>query len=117
MRLAPALVLAGLIVASPVQACDVRLRAPVPNCPAVTYSLDDCDSTKTGKAGDKITNSATINMMSSGHAYYCPSHEGCVPLEQVLINQCVLTYIPRQNGESPEYLAHIVVDTKVLKHP
>ena len=106
--------IASMIVAERAEACEVRLRNAVPECPAVTSSPADCSKNLRGKPGDKVTAPGTIHLMSSGHAYYCPSHESCIPLEQISINSCVLTYVPRQNGESPEYLGHIVVDSKQL---
>ena len=113
MLLRLALVFAALVVGvGQGWACEVRLRHPSPNCPAVTYSPSDCQGGTFGRTGDKETVPASINMMSSGHAYYCASHEGCVPIENITINQCVLSYIPRDPAESPEYLGHVVVDTK-----
>lgn len=108
MRLA----LAALAVATamPAMACDVRLRHTVRVCPAVIYTPQDCEDTYTGRPNDKITSPATVHLMKGGFAYYCPSHEACVPLEAISLNKCRLEYVPRQNGESPEYLGHIVVE-------
>ena len=112
-----ALAIAAVLLVSPALACDVRLRHAVPSCPAVTTSPEGCQGDLVGKAGDRQTVPATIQLMSSGHAYYCASHKGCVPFELVSINQCILTYIPRQKDETSEYLGHIVVDVRQAKQP
>jgi hypothetical protein len=55
--------------------CEAQLKRPVPNCPAVTYNPDDCDSsTLSGKKGDKFYPNI-INIMSSGHVYACAPHD------------------------------------------
>ena len=35
--------------------CRVRLKHPVPNCPAVTYGPEDCLEDLWGKAGELVT--------------------------------------------------------------
>ena len=117
MRYAVALAAVVLVAAvGQAEACEVRLRHATANCPAVTTGPADCQGT-IGKAGDRETSPATIHLMTSGHAYYCASHEGCIPVEDVSMNQCVLTYIGRQEGEAPEYIGHLVVDARPVKKP
>ena len=82
----------------------------VPNCPAVTYSPDDCFDGNWGHPGDVITSPAFVNIMKSGHVYYCPSHESCVELKDLEFSKgCIFTYVPRDTEESPEYASHIFV--------
>ena len=88
----------------------VSLRNSVPNCPAVTYSPDDCFDGNWGHPGDVITSPAFVNIMKSGHVYYCPSHESCVELKDLEFSKgCIFTYVPRDTEESPEYASHIFV--------
>lgn len=106
-----ALAAAALMIGvGPGWACEVRLRHTVRTCPAVTYTPQDCTDTYTGQPGDKLTSPATVQLMKGGFAYYCPSHEACVPLEAIIINKCKLDYVPHQNGESPDYLGHVEVE-------
>jgi hypothetical protein len=46
---------AALTFAASAFACEVRLKHPVPICPAVTYGPEDCLKEFTGKAGDVVT--------------------------------------------------------------
>ena len=96
--------------------CEVRQRVPVLSCPFAPNGPEDCFSgEKVGKSGDKQTVPATIHIMSSGHSYYCPSHEGCVELQDLSFNRCVLTYLPRSASDSKKYVGHFFVDDQPLK--
>ena len=90
--------------------CVVRLKSPVTVCPAVTYSPEDCLDESSGKKGDIITNPAAVRIMSSGHTYYCPSHEGYIPLKDLDFSKgCLFTYVPRSSEDSPEYMGYLFV--------
>jgi hypothetical protein len=108
------LMVAGMAIAltSPASAvCVVTQKRAAPNCPAVTYSPDDCVSGQLfGSAGDVVTSPATIHVMISGHSYYCPSHEGCYETKDLNFKGCKSTKISRKPGESKEYLRHIYVE-------
>ena len=90
-------------------ACQVRLKHPVPTCPAVTYGPEDCSEVLWGKAGQLVTSPAAIHVMTSGHLYYCPSHESCIEMKDLDFKGCVFTPVPRDPNESEEYASHIVV--------
>lgn len=90
--------------------CRVRLKHPVPNCPAVTYGPGDCLEDLWGKSGQLVTSPATIHVMTSGHSYYCPSHEGCIEMKDLDFKGCVFKHVPRFPGESKEYASHIDVE-------
>lgn len=96
-------------------ACEVRLKHPVRDCPAVTYGPEDCFDTMSGTTGDRITSPATAHIMENGRTYYCPSHEACIEMKDLNFNGCVFTHVPRQPGESKGYEGHIVVDDKPFK--
>lgn len=88
----------GDITAAP---CEVQLKRPVPTCPAVTYSPDDCDSsTLSGKKGDKFYPNI-INIMSSGHVYACAPRDTCSELKDLIFRGCKFEFKDRLNGESP----------------
>ena len=106
---------AAIVIASPAfAACIVTQKGPVPNCPGVTYSPEECDSSQlVGKAGDHVTSPAVIHVMTSGRSYYCPSHEGCIEMKDLNFSKgCILTYVQRKPGESKEYASHIFVGDK-----
>jgi hypothetical protein len=97
----------GHVVAAP---CEAKLKHPVPACPAVTYSPDDCDSsTFSGKRGDKFYPNI-INIMSSGHVYACASHDTCIELKDLIFIGCKFEYKDRSNDESPEYMSHFFLN-------
>jgi hypothetical protein len=98
-----------LAFVSSVHACEVRLKNPVPSCPAVAYRPEDCLNELTGKAGDVVTSPAAIHIMTSGHSYYCPSHEGCIEMKDLSFKGCIFTHVPRKPDESKEYTGHIFV--------
>jgi uncharacterized protein len=91
--------------------CEVRLKNPVPNCPAVVDSPEDCFEGVYGKAGDIVTSPAGVRIMTSGYTYYCPSHEGCIALKDLTFtNGCVFTYVPATTGNSSDnYAGYIFV--------
>jgi hypothetical protein len=106
------IVLVALAYTTASSACEVRLKHPVPNCPAVTYGPEDCDDETFGKAGDIVTSPAAIHIMTSGHSYYCPSHEGCVEMKDLTFKGCTFTNVDRTPDESAEYASHIFVGDK-----
>jgi hypothetical protein len=113
LRLTP--LVAAIAFASPAfAACVVTQKHPIPNCPAVTYSPEDCDSGQLfGRIGDHVTSPAAIHVMTSGHSYYCPSHEGCIEMKDMNFSRgCVFTNVPRKFEESKEYASHIFVGDK-----
>jgi hypothetical protein len=103
----------GLALTSPAFAsCDVRLKHPVQSCPAVAYGPEDCEETLRGTAGDVVPSPAVIHIMTSGHSYYCPSHEGCIEMKDLSFKGCIFTPFAREPGESKEYSSHIAVGDK-----
>jgi hypothetical protein len=90
--------------------CDVRQRGPVPNCPAVTYSPEDCSGGSSGRAGTRVAHPATINVMTTGYVYYCASHGSCFELKNLRFQGCQFTFRDRDSQESPEYASHFIVE-------
>jgi hypothetical protein len=103
---------AAFAFAIPAFACEVRLKHPVPTCPAVTYDPEDCLSDLWGKAGDRVTQPAAVHVMTNGGSYYCPSHESCIEMKDLSFNGCTFTHVPRKPNESKEYSGHIFVGDK-----
>jgi len=90
--------------------CDVRQKGPVPTCPAVAYSPEDCSGGSSGRAGTRVSHPAMINVMTTGYVYYCPSHEGCIELKNLRFQGCRITFRDRDAQESPEYASHFMVE-------
>ena len=90
---------AAFAFAIPAFACEVRLKHPVPTCPAVTYEPEDCLSDLWGKAGDRVTQPAAVHVMTNGRSYYCPSHESCIEMKDLSFNGCTFTHVPRKPDE------------------
>jgi hypothetical protein len=91
-------------------ACDIRLKHPVQNCPAVTTGPEDCLPDYYGKSGDKQTVPSTIHIMASGYVYFCATHEGCIEMKDLSFKGCKFTFVERKPRESPEYASHIMVE-------
>ncbi|MCH4560969.1 hypothetical protein [Mesorhizobium jarvisii] len=90
-------------------ACDIRLKGPVPNCPAVTYGLEDCDQTSVwGKKGDKVY-FTVIHIMTNGSVFAGGGHEGAVELKNLLFKNCRFSFLDRVDQESPEYASHLTI--------
>jgi hypothetical protein len=104
--------IAAFAFATSAFACEVRLKHPVRICPAATDGPGDCPKELTGKAGDVVTSPAAIHIMTSGHSYYCPSHEGCIEMKDLSFKGCIFTHVPRKPDESKEYAGHIFVGDK-----
>ena len=113
LRVIP-LVAAIVFASQAFAACVVTQKRPVPGCNWVTHSPEDCDSSQLfGKAGDHVTSPAAIHVMTSGHSYYCPSHEGCIEMKDLNFSKgCIFTNVPRKPEESKEYASHIFVGDK-----
>ncbi|MDF3214824.1 hypothetical protein EN962_00340 [Mesorhizobium sp. M7A.F.Ca.CA.001.09.2.1] len=90
-------------------ACDIRLKGPVPNCPAVAYSIEDCDQTSmVGKKGTKVY-FTIIHIMTNGMVFAGGGHEAAVELKNLLFKNCRFSFLDRMDQESPEYASHLVV--------
>jgi hypothetical protein len=90
-------------------ACEIRLKQPVPLCPSVAYGPDDCDSHNLqGKKGD-VVQLGILHVMASGSVFACGHHESCVELKYLTFKGCKFEFMDRQPDESPEYISHFVV--------
>jgi hypothetical protein len=105
--------LGTMLVTMRSMACEVRLKHRINySCPAVAYSLDDCEKTSWGGAGVSVTSPAAIHVMTTGYSFYCPSHEPCIQMKDLTFTGCTMTHVPRKSGESLEYASHIFVGDK-----
>lgn len=91
------------------EACEIRLKQPVPTCPTVAYDPGDCDSVNlSGKKGESV-HATALHVMTNGSVYACGSHESCVELKYLTFKNCKFEFVDRKPGESPEYASHFVM--------
>lgn len=90
-------------------ACEIRTRHFIGyNCPHVTYRPEDCQkSAQLWRAGEIVDTDGQINIMSSGHSYFCSS--GCIEMKDLAFKDCVLEHVSAKKGESKEFVGYIFV--------
>lgn len=93
--------------------CEVRLKSPVPVCPAVVYSASECEElapgARTGRAGDRVY-PTILHVMSSGAVFAGAPHTSAIELRFLTFKGCKFKFLDRQKDESPEYVSHFLIE-------